>query len=181
MHKILKFVLKNLLFLVCSLLAISAFLMIALPRSALAQNRPRRFSVADDIGLTQVGSRLAFSQDDRYFAVVSERGRLDLNRSESTLRVYAMEDLHHFLSQPDSTNEPSPFWTVSKSTYKDSPIISHLRWLPDSSGLTFLAKTADGNDQLFLANIQAKTIQPLTPGNQHVTAFDVRTRDKFVY
>ncbi len=70
---------------------------------------------------------------------------------------------------------------VTKSTCKDGPIISHLRWLPDSSGLTFLVKTARGADQLFLANIQAKTIQPLTPENQHVTAFDVHSSSQFVY
>ncbi len=78
MHKILKFVLKNLLFLVCLLLDISAFLMTALPQVALAQNGPRRFTVADDIGLTRMGTTAAFSPDGRYFAVVSERGRLIL-------------------------------------------------------------------------------------------------------
>jgi dipeptidyl aminopeptidase/acylaminoacyl peptidase len=181
MHKILKFVLKNLLFLVCLRLGISAFLMITLPRVALAQNGPRRFTVADDIGLTQMGTAVAFSPDDRYFAVASERGRLDLNRSESSIRVYITENVHHFLSQRDTTNEPSPFWTVTKSTYKDGPIISHLRWLPDSRGLTFLAKTADGNDQLFLANIHARTIQALTPENQQVTGFDVQSSGQFVY
>src|SRR6266480_748589 len=140
------------------------------------------FTVVDDIQLSRFATqRPVFSPDDRYFAVVSERGRLDLNRSESTLRVYATEDVHHFLSQTDTTNEPSPFWRVSKSTYKDGPIISNLRWLPDSNGLTFLAKTADGSDQLFLANIHVKTIQPLTPENQHVTAFDVRSSGQFVY
>jgi len=140
------------------------------------------FTVVDDIQLSRFATqRPLFSPDDRYFAVVSERGRLDLNRPESTLRVYATEDVHHFPSQTDTTKEPSPFWRVSKSTYKDGPIISHLRWLPDSSGLTFLAKTADGSDQLFLANIRVKTIQPLTPENQHVTAFDVRSSGQFVY
>lgn len=181
MHKILKFVLRSLLFLVCLLLCISAFLMITLPRVALAQNGRRRFTVADDIGLIQIGTTVAFSPDDRYFAVVSERGRLDVNRSESSIRVYVAENVHHFLSQPDTTQEPSPFWTMTKSTYKDGPVISHLRWLTDSSGLTFLAKTAGGADQLFLANIQAKTIQPLTPENQHVTAFDVHSSTQFVY
>jgi dipeptidyl aminopeptidase/acylaminoacyl peptidase len=181
MHKISKFVLRSLLFVICLLLGISAFLMAALPRVGLAQNGPRRFTVADDIGLTQLGTTVAFSPDNRYFAVVSERGRLDVNRSESSIRVYVTENVHHFLSQRDTTQEPSPLWTMTRSTYKDGPIISHLHWLPDSSGLTFLAKTAGGGDQLFLANIQAKTIRPLTPENQHVTAFDVHSSIQFVY
>ena len=180
MPRVAKFVPNNRLPLVRFLLAISAFFMAILPPLSRAQSGPRGFSVADDIGLTRVGSTVVFSPDDRYFAVVSEHGRLDLNRSESIVRVYVTEDVHHFLSQPDTTDEPSPFWTVSKSTYKDGPIISDLRWLPDSSGLAFLAKTASGNDQLFLANVQIKTIQPLTAENQHVTASDVHSSSQFV-
>jgi len=55
------------------------------------------FTVADDIGLTLfLGPRggepqLSFSPDGTYFAVWSERGRLDLNRIEDSLRIYRSE------------------------------------------------------------------------------------------
>src|SRR5260370_14637045 len=145
----------------------------------------RRFTVADDIELTHVDSseagRIPFSPDGRLFAVTSERGRLDLNRSESSLRIYRTQDALKFLSLPGSAGDLSPLWIVTKSTYKNGPIISHVRWLADSRAVAFLAKTASGNDQLFLADIQTKTLEPLTPGDQHVTAFDIRNSNTFVY
>ena len=137
--------------------------------------------MADDIELAQVGQIVMFSPDTRYFVATSDRGRLDLNRPESSLRVYSTEEIHQFLLRPDTANKPLPLWTISKSTYKDGPIISDVRWLPDSSGFVFLAKTRSGNDQLFLANIRPKAVQALTKEDEQVTAFDVRSASRFVY
>jgi len=92
-----------------------------------------------------------------------------------------MEDVHHFVLHPEATLEPSPLWVLSKSTYKDGPIITQIRWLADSSGIAFLAKTAAGNDQLFLADLMLKTYYALTRENQHVTGFDIRDRRHLVY
>src|SRR5260370_29579382 len=135
--------------------------LVTITPSQVATEEPglRRFTVAEDIGLTQFGDSIMFSRDGQYFVAVSERGRLDLNRPESSLRVYVTEEIHHFLSQLDPTEPRLPFWTISKSTYQEGPIINNVRWLADSSGLVFLAKTASGNDQLFLANLRTKKVQ----------------------
>ena len=154
--------------------------MCAVPEVA-GQHKSRHFTVADDIALAQIADPVLFSPDGRYFAVVSDWGRLHLNRPESSVRVYLMGDIEHFLSQADLTQANTPLWTLTKSTYKDGPVITNLRWLADATGLVFLAKTTGGNDQLFLADIHAKTVEPLTPENQDVTAFDVRTRSSFIY
>src|SRR5258708_3690595 len=69
----------------------------------------------------------------------------------------------------------------SKSTYKDGPIITHIRWLPDSSGVGFLTKTATGHNQLFLGDLKTKTVVALTPEKEHVIYFDIRDRNHFVY
>jgi dipeptidyl aminopeptidase/acylaminoacyl peptidase len=149
------------------------------------QPKPRKFTVADDIGLTHLvwgtTESAIFSPDDEYFFVLSERGRLDLNRSESSIRVYSSEEVRRFFSQTNSNGEPLPIWVFTKSTYKDGPIITSVRWLPDSSGLALLAKTSSGNDQLCLADIRTKTLHTLTPQNEHVTAFDIRSRRRFIY
>jgi dipeptidyl aminopeptidase/acylaminoacyl peptidase len=168
-------------FVLCFLLGFSGFLMKAFPGLVIAQNGTKRFTVADDIGLNQLGRAVMFSPDGRYFIVTSDRGRLDLNRCESSLRVYSTEEIHRPLLRPDTTNEPSPFWTISKSTYKDGPIISRVQWLPDSRRFVFLAKTPSGNDQLFLANIRTKAVQALTKEDEQVTAFDVHSASHFVY
>jgi len=164
----------------CFVLAVFEFVLATSPRIA-AQTGTRKFTLADDIGLTQIGTAVVFSPDNRFFIVASDRGRIDLNRSESILFVYSTEDVNHLLSQPSLQDEPSPLWSISKSTYKEGPIISNVRWLPDSSGFVFLAKTESGNDQLFLANPHKRVVKALTDDDQSVRAFDVRSETHFVY
>ncbi len=149
----------------------------------------RRFTVADDIGLAHFGypygtgivDAVTFSPDGRFFVVDTERGLLEQDRPESTLRIYRTGDVRQFMLRSKMRAEPSPLWTFSKSTNKDGPIITHIRWLADSSGVAFLAKTASGNDELFLADLKTKTVRSLTPENQHVTSFDIRDREHLVY
>lgn len=147
-----------------------------------------RFAVADDIALSHFGDPftvkidpITFSPNAQYFAVVSERGLLETNRPESTVRLYKTEDVSQFLTHASDETKPSPFWTFSKSTYKDGPIITHLRWLSDSSGVAFLCKASSGEDQLLLADIKTRTINVLTSANQNVVAFDIHNRARFVY
>jgi hypothetical protein len=128
----------------------------------------QRFTVADDIGLIRFGDPdygevdpITFSPNNRFFLVNTTRGRLDLNRPESTLRVYRTEDIQKLLLHPVDGREPVPMWRLSKSTYKDGPIITKTRWLADSGGIAFLAKTITGNDQLFLADMRTKTVGAL--------------------
>lgn len=175
MHRMKRRIETGLLF--CFLFA--HFLIAAAP--SVAQTASRRFTVADDIALSQFWPEIVFSPDERFFIVISERGRLDLNRIESTLRVYSSEEIRKVLSAPDSQQEPSPLWSILKSTYKEGPIISDVRWLDDSSGFMFLAKTESGKDQLFLANPHAKTVKALTDEDESVRAFAVRSETQFVY
>lgn len=124
---------------------------------------------------------LTFSPDRKIFVVETIRGRLDLNRSESTLQFFRMEDVRHIFLRDGSIATPSPYWTISESTYKNGPIITQIRWLADSSAVAFLAKNSSGNDQLFVADIPTKTVDALTSEEQEVTAYDVRSRSRFVY
>ena len=162
----------------------------ALPQLAMGQAGTARkshlFTVRDDIQLirfpqTIEGLPVRFSPDGHYFLITSERGRLDLNRPESSIRIYRTRDTHQFLVHPETAVQLPPVWTITKSTYKNGPIISNVRWLRSSRGIAFLAKTSDGKDQLFLADLGTRTVRPLTPENQHVTGFDVRRREEFIY
>lgn len=162
-------------------LAVGILPLLTVDSGAADQVTARRFTVADDIELTRISQTVMFSPDDGYFVVASDRGRLDLNRPESSLRVYSTEDIRHVLSGPSAQEEPAPVWTITQSTYKYGPIISNVRWLADSTGLVFLSKTASGTDQLFLAKIPTKALQALTPDDQNVVAFDVYGESRFVY
>jgi hypothetical protein len=148
----------------------------------------RRFNVKDDIGMTVFedpytghSDPIFFSPDRRFFVAIANRGRLDLNRSESLLAIYRTRDVHEFLLHPGAPQPPHPVWVVSKATSKYGPVITDVRWLRDSSGLGFLAQTSSGRKRLFLAEIAIKTVSALTSDDQHVTGFDIRDRRHFVY
>ena len=158
--------------------------------NAMASQResPRSFTVADEIGLAQFGDPyrwqaegLQFSPDGNYFAVNTERGRLDLNCPEDSLRIYRSIDVEKFLEAPDEAEPPAPVWTVTRSTHKEGPIITDWRWLADSSGLAFLERTDSSHRRLVLADITTKTVELLTSTAEAVRGFDVRDRTHYVY
>lgn len=147
----------------------------------------RRFTVADEIGIVQFGDPyrwqsegLQFSPDGNYFAVATERGQLDLNCVEDSLRIYDSLDVRKFLDRPEEVRSPSPVWTVAPSTQREGPIITDWRWLPDSSGVAFLQRTGNGR-RLVLADIKKKTREFLTSPTEAVRGFDVRDRSHYVY
>ena len=148
----------------------------------------RPFTVADDIAFTYFGDPfldkaepLSVSPDGAYVVVHTEHGRLDIDCPESSLRIYRTADVRSFLLHPRMDIQPPPIWSFSKSTYKDGPVISKLKWLRDSSGFGFLSKSNTGEDRLFLADVRTRTIRALTPEGQRVTGFDIRDASHFVY
>src|SRR5437870_834143 len=94
---------------VASIVTLVSCLVGLVPQSA-AQLVKRAFTVRDDIGMTNFyppyygPKQLQFSPDGKYFAVYCNKGRLDLNRPEDTLRFYRSNDVEHFLSLSDSLN-----------------------------------------------------------------------------
>lgn len=142
----------------------------------------RGFTVADDIGFAHFGDpAVTFSPDGRYFLVEIERGLLNRNRPESTVLLFETKDVRQFILHAEIARKPAPVWGFSKSTYKDGPIITNIRWLSDSTGFAFLARNRLGNNQLFLAEVNPRRVRSVTSGDQDVTAFDVRDSKHFVY
>ena len=155
---------------------------------ALAQSVKRPFTVADDISLTlfnvQGGGspELHFSPDGKYFAVWTERGRLGANQVEDSLRFYRTEDVEAFLVK-GGAEPPSPAWVLSLSA-KQNPVIDKWKWLADSSGVAFLRASGEGiyaGQQLVLANLRQRKVEPLMLSAEDVRAFDVRDAKHFVY
>ena len=154
---------------------------------AAAPAEAKPFTVADDVefirfaDLNEDGIEpIVYSPDRRYVVIHTERGRLDLNKVESTLRVYSTEVLQR-LQEGSANREPAPAWILRKSTFKNGPIISNVRWLVTSSGFAFLAKTALGTNQLFLVDLRARHLRRITAAQEHVTAFDIRDGNHLVY
>lgn len=166
------------------LAAIITFLIAAGPNTASSQSSRRPFTVADDIGLAlfhEDDRPVRFSPDGKYVAVYYERGRLDLNRPEDSLRFYRTQDIEALLRFPGQRHPRVPVWIVTRATAKVGPIISDWRWLSDSSGVAFLELTDRGNQRLQLADLGSRTVVPLTPKLETVKTFDIRDRSHYVY
>lgn len=154
---------------------------------ALAQQTKKAFTVADDIALTYFvpsgGTRaqLLFSPDGTYFAVWSERGRLDLDRVEDSLRFYRRQDVEDFLKSSDASQSVKPIWILNRSD-KEGAVINDWRWLPNSSGVAYLEGASEFSDKrLVLADVRRKVTEPLTSRAEGVRTFDVRDRENYVY
>src|SRR5882672_7608301 len=165
--------------------AVLALLVVAVSVPALA-GKP--FTVPEEIELAHFGDPytgeaegVQFSPDGNYFAALIERGRIDLNRPQDTLQIYRAQDLLNVLEPSNNSQPPSPFWTFNRSTDKDGPLITRWRWLADSSGIAFLERGARGSHRLVLADLQKKTLEPLTPSGATIKAFNIRDRRHYVY
>ncbi len=167
-----------------SILILLCFLSLTV-RHCRAQQVARLFTVEDDIRLALFddpngqSGKVSFSPDGNYFVVKTERGRLDINRVEDSVRFYHTQDVKYLLDHPEASL-PSPVWTVER-TGKKGNIIDGWRWLADSSAIAFMESTENGNHRLFLAELKNKKVEPLTPATEAVKAFDVRDRQHYVY
>jgi hypothetical protein len=149
------------------------------------QKQSWRFNVADEIGLTLFNdpnggpTEVLFSPDGNYIAVWSERGRLDVNNVEDSLRFYRSEDVEDFMRRPHDSQEPSPVWILTRSA-KQGRIISAWRWLLDSSGIAYLERES-GHGQIVFADVRNRTLNPLTLATEETINFDISDRDHYVY
>ena len=151
------------------------------------QQMKRPFTVADEIGMTLFGnpsgrpSEQRFSPDGRFLAVWSERGRLDLNRVQDSLRFYRSQDIANFLKHSNVSDPPSALWVITRATGRVGPIINDWCWLANSTGIAFLESMADGNKRLVLADLTRRTITPLTSSTETINKFDVHDRHTYIY
>lgn len=175
------------------LVVLTTFVTVCLCTIATARPTKRPFTVADEIRLTYFGGSegmasdelqgqgaVRFSPDGNWLAVHTERGRLDLNSVQDSLRFYRREDVEHFMKRSVESRQQPPAWAV---TFRDKTgaIISDWRWLSNSSGVVFLKRTASRNQQLVIANVYEKTIESLTSARETVGVYDVRDRQHYVY
>src|SRR6266699_2199792 len=100
---------------------------VTLPGFSAAANtpsEPRPFTAADDVGLALFeyagrgvpGGVIKYSPDGLYFAVLTERGRLDRNAPEDTIWVFRIEDVQRFVRHPDGAAAPAPVVLAQMAT-----------------------------------------------------------------
>src|SRR5258708_29199491 len=105
---------------------------ILLSSSAIGQ---RPFVAKDDVELALFeyagrgapGGLIKYSPDDQYFAVVTERGRLDLNTPDDTIWVFRIADVQRFVQNPEQGTLPTAMPLAQMATDRDGPLIDHWR------------------------------------------------------
>src|SRR2546423_10043535 len=115
-----------------------------------AQEAKRPFTVADDIELSQLlpdTTNVRFSPDGQYFAVYSERGHLDLNTVEDSLRFYRSQEIEKLLAHSEESSSPSPRWVVDRSN-NEGPVIQEWRLVAESRGGAVPSNPTAGNKHL---------------------------------
>jgi dipeptidyl aminopeptidase/acylaminoacyl peptidase len=148
-----------------------------------AQRGKKQFSVAEEIGLAlfEAGNEwVQFSPDGNYFAVYSERGRVDINRVEDSLTFYESRHIKRFLEHSDDSKLPPPVWVITRFA-DDEHSIKNWRWLADSTGVAFVEPTSRGNQRLVLANLRKRRTKSLTSATKRVEAFDILDQQHYVF
>src|SRR5437660_1989788 len=152
-----------------------------------AQHAKKAFTIADEIGVKHFGDpytghaeTVRLSPDGNYFAVDTERGRLDLNRVEDSLRFYRSQEVKNFLEHFEVSRPPLPVWVVNRYE-AEGPVINDWRWLADSTGVAFLERTAGGKRQLVVADLRKQLIETLTSDMETIDTFDIGDREHYVY
>lgn len=142
------------------------------------------FTVRDEIGLILFGppdaQAVRFAPDGRHFAVWSERGRLDDNTVEDTLRVYTTKDITRVLRGGTLDRQPLSPRTLSR-TGNVGPVIADWRWLSDSKGIAFLEGAPHGCKRLYLYRLASASVVALADENECVGVYDVRDAQHYAY
>jgi dipeptidyl aminopeptidase/acylaminoacyl peptidase len=151
-----------------------------------AREAKKPFTVTDEIGLVSFGhpnsertEAVQFSPDGNYLLVVTERGRLDLNRIENSLRFYRSENVREFLQRPAAGTPLTPVWITNLLADKETE--SDWRWLTDSINVVLLQRSPTGRRQLLLVDLKNKSVAPLTSPTDDVEYFDVAGPTRYVY
>jgi dipeptidyl aminopeptidase/acylaminoacyl peptidase len=152
--------------------------------SSLPDSR-RPFTVEDSIGISYLVNPVMWSVnqeppaspivslDRRWFLTVSQRGILNDNRLESTIWLFDRATVAAFISGRASA-PPLPRAITTFSATSNTPVISDVRWLPDSRRIAFLAKASEGYPQLYVATLAANGVEAITHPDEYVSSFDIR-------
>jgi dipeptidyl aminopeptidase/acylaminoacyl peptidase len=167
---------------------------LSLGSPAVCQTSKRQFTPVDDVGLTQFNwykdsepdpaRDIKVSPNHRYFVIAAQKGRLDLNAPEDTIWLFHMEDVERAIRHPSQTGASLAIPLVTSTSEEVGPNIEHVRWLSDSSAVVFTQVVRSRENrfhQLTMADVKTGKITPLTPSDQDVYAFDVRSGSRYVY
>lgn len=133
----------------------------------------RRFSVKDDVEMSNIDTFPRFSPNGKHFFVETSRSPLDKSGPESSIWMWNTDEVVRYAQIPGSPL-PKPTELVRLATYDQGPLITSISWLDDSSGVSFVGVTSIGTHQVFQVKLADHKLEALTPANQNVNAYSLR-------
>lgn len=148
------------------------------------------FSVKDDIAMVRFSDPSAerdteeqeakrYSPDGEHLAVVTTRGLLVSDQVESSIAVFDVNEVKHFLRSP-SVKAPMPRIVASiraipqgQQTTPYAAIIKDVRWSDDGGHLYFRAQNERGGFQIFDVQADGSRLRSLTSTAFNVDRFDL--------
>jgi hypothetical protein len=150
-----------------------------------------RFSVQDDIEVTQFGDVYFWIRGDVVASpsgdkvlVHTVRASLEDGAIHDELRVYTTAQLEEFVNRSGTAQHVEPIWKIEESRADvggDGPLISNLRWLDDETGVAFLLQTDNRHRTLCLAKLDASVVTELSSAQDNVLAFEIRNESHYVF
>ncbi|MCU1224333.1 MAG: hypothetical protein JWQ42_2426 [Edaphobacter sp.] len=113
-----------------------------------------------------------FSPDNRFFAVVTQRGLVATNELESTIWVFDVNDVGRFLSNSLKVAPPVPTRVAKAAAVTNDLTITQLRWISNQK-LAFLGRHKSSKNRLFTIDVKTRVLKGVTPDWQDVTQFDI--------
>jgi dipeptidyl aminopeptidase/acylaminoacyl peptidase len=145
-----------------------------------ATNINRPFTVVDDIETARFSgvfggsrpSQVSISPDGNFAAVITERGSLSRNRIEDRLWIISRRQVATRLDHNRDSGGPHGLRPTLTAIARQGPVMTHVEWLSDSSGLAFLSPNEHGLNQLSVVS-RSGDLRRLSAPDQNVTAFSL--------
>jgi dipeptidyl aminopeptidase/acylaminoacyl peptidase len=119
------------------------------------------------------------SPDGERILLVTQRGIVSTNSLEATIWLFDRKAVSDYVVGK-SALKPLPSAIARYSAPSNTPVISDVRWLEDSSRVAFLAKNDSPYQQLFVADTRAGSVISITKNDVYVSAYDIHG-DTIVY
>jgi dipeptidyl aminopeptidase/acylaminoacyl peptidase len=144
----------------------------------------RSFTVRDSIEMsifidpeTRVGNgkdaTVNWSPDGRHFAVVTARGVIESNETESTIWVFDSDEVRDVLLSQTVRKTVSPMAVARLAAVTNNrSVISDVRWSSDSKSIFFLGQGSTQASRLYQASVTENSTAPLTPPDVHVSQYE---------
>lgn len=141
-----------------------------------------RFTVRTSILMNRFerGAQPLFSPDRKYLALITTRGVLTSDQVESTLWIFATENLKWLLVGPATARKPEPKMLArlagvpaGEGSNAYEPVITQVSWSDNSEEIYFLGSNSQGRRQLYCADVPTGRMRQLSPIGYDVRKFAV--------